>query len=211
MEVFLVAWFLCGIGAAVVASNRGAGGCLWFGLGVLLGPIGFALAFTTGTRCEKCGSNISSKAEICSNCGHEMIAPIVRSVRAATRACPFCAETILAAAKKCKHCGEFLSPLEPTAIQKLPVPSVVEQIQPSPSPEPIAPRAWANGEWVALLFVIGLVALIVLGGVFGGTSEKSRNSPAQKTSEELTPDQTEQNRRDVQELIRRSRGADKPK
>jgi hypothetical protein len=22
--------------------------------------------------------------------------------------CPFCAETILVAAKKCKHCGEFL-------------------------------------------------------------------------------------------------------
>jgi hypothetical protein len=48
---------------------------LWFGLGVLLGPIGFALAFTTGSRCEKCGSKISSKAEICPNCGHEMRAP----------------------------------------------------------------------------------------------------------------------------------------
>jgi hypothetical protein len=27
---------------------------------------------------------------------------------AATKACPWCAETILAEAKKCKHCGEFL-------------------------------------------------------------------------------------------------------
>ena len=28
-----------------------------------------------------------------------------------TKSCPFCAETVLAAAKKCKHCGEFLDPV----------------------------------------------------------------------------------------------------
>jgi TM2 domain-containing membrane protein YozV len=32
---------------------------------------------------------------------------------ATTKTCPSCAETILAAAKKCKHCGEFLD--RPTA------------------------------------------------------------------------------------------------
>ncbi len=32
-----------------------------------------------------------------------------------TKSCPFCAETILAAAKKCKHCGELFDAVVPTA------------------------------------------------------------------------------------------------
>jgi hypothetical protein len=32
-----------------------------------------------------------------------------RAVADETKACPWCAETILAAAKKCKHCGELLT------------------------------------------------------------------------------------------------------
>lgn len=41
---------------------------MWFGLGVLLGPIGFALAFTTGAKCPKCASRISEDAKVCPNC-----------------------------------------------------------------------------------------------------------------------------------------------
>lgn len=33
------------------------------------------------------------------------------TVTAQTTRCPFCAEEIIAAAKKCKHCGEFLDPV----------------------------------------------------------------------------------------------------
>ena len=119
MEFAVLIWIVCGIAAAVVAGNRGANGCLWFGLGVVLGPIGLALAFTTGVKCPQCASTISEYAEICPHCGQAVIprkgaadsgseeelegAPSPEKV-----SCPYCAEEILAAAKKCKHCGEFL-------------------------------------------------------------------------------------------------------
>jgi hypothetical protein len=53
MLLVIVVWIFCGIGAAFVAQSRGASGCLWFGLGVLLGPFGLAFAFASGTdrRC----------------------------------------------------------------------------------------------------------------------------------------------------------------
>jgi hypothetical protein len=43
MVLAIVVWIFCGIGAAFVAQSRGASGCLWFGLGVLLGLFGLAL------------------------------------------------------------------------------------------------------------------------------------------------------------------------
>ena len=46
----LIIWCICAIGTAVVASSRGANGSVWFALGFLLGPLGFALAFTNKLR-----------------------------------------------------------------------------------------------------------------------------------------------------------------
>jgi predicted amidophosphoribosyltransferase len=124
MELAILIWIVCGIASAVVASNRGGSGCLWFGLGVVLGPIGFALAFTTGVKCPQCASTISERAEICPHCGQAVIPqkgasedenedeaeaePEAASSKVEKVCCPYCAEGILAAAKKCKHCGEFL-------------------------------------------------------------------------------------------------------
>jgi predicted amidophosphoribosyltransferase len=106
MEFAVLVWIVCGIAAAVVANGRGENGCLWFGCGVLLGPIGLLLAFTTGFKCPHCSSKISWKANVCPKCQAEL-SPC-HGEEPSTKSCPFCAEEILAAAKKCKHCGEFL-------------------------------------------------------------------------------------------------------
>lgn len=135
---FVIIWVFFGICAAIVASNRGSNGCLWFGLGVLLGPFGFALAFASGIRCANCASRISKQAKVCPNCGQEytrgagsqkgivytetelkatrsreagaQLPFTPRPVPKAMKRCPFCAEKILVAAKKCRYCGEFLAP-----------------------------------------------------------------------------------------------------
>jgi hypothetical protein len=67
MEILFI-WLLFGVCAAVVAAQRGGSGCLWMFLGVLLGPIGFALAFTVGATCDHCGKKISAKAAVCPYC-----------------------------------------------------------------------------------------------------------------------------------------------
>lgn len=73
--VIVLLWIVCGIGAGLIASNRGANGCLWFGLGVLLGPLGLAVSFVAGgerKRCPFCRKEIDRQATKCSYCQSDL-------------------------------------------------------------------------------------------------------------------------------------------
>lgn len=86
---FLVIWLLCGVVAAVAASNKGRSGCGWFLLGVLLGPFGMILALVVGDRRSP-----------------EQGGPI-----GPMRRCPHCAELIQPAARVCRHCDRQVDPV----------------------------------------------------------------------------------------------------
>jgi len=70
---FAIIWLLCGVAAAVVANSRGANGCLWFGLGVILGPLGFALAFLNSLpACPFCRKGVAREAVKCPYCQSDL-------------------------------------------------------------------------------------------------------------------------------------------
>ena len=62
------------------------------------------------TECPHCGQHYEVEANFagqnveCSQCGRTFTV----SAPEKTRRCPMCGEEILAVAKKCKHCGEYL-------------------------------------------------------------------------------------------------------
>lgn len=109
MEIVILLWVVCGVAAGIVASNRGSGGCLWFGIGVLFGPFGLAAAFliVDTKQCPKCKREIARDAVRCPSCQADLTGAKIDAAPPMKR-CPFCAERILYAAVKCRYCGEFL-------------------------------------------------------------------------------------------------------
>lgn len=83
MEFIVLLWLVCGIASGIIGSSKGYSGCGFFLLGLVTGIIGLAIALIVPRR--------ESPA-----------------TDAATRQCPVCAETVKAAAVKCRFCGADL-------------------------------------------------------------------------------------------------------
>ena len=85
----IVIWLLLGVASAVVATNKGRGGCAWFALGILLGPFGLLLALVV--RDDSSGVERQAIAT------------------GQSKRCPYCAELIKKEAIKCRFCGSDLA------------------------------------------------------------------------------------------------------
>ncbi len=92
MELVVLIWILCGFGAGMIASQRGRGGCAWFIIGFLFGPLGLGAAFLIPNE----GQSSSGKPS--------------RADRAAlqdgkARKCPSCLSIVPNEASKCRYCA----------------------------------------------------------------------------------------------------------
>lgn len=91
--MWVIIWVVLSIAVAVGASNRGRSAFGWLLFSLLLSPLvsGIALLVVGDPPTETAADPDS-----------------------ATRACPICAETVKAAAIKCRFCGAELAPAPPT-------------------------------------------------------------------------------------------------
>src|ERR1700730_4434792 len=107
--------------------------------------------------CGKCGTPlpIDSAADNCWRHGGPALTP-ESQIR-----CPFYKEIIMAEAKKCRYCGEFLRPPDPALTPKVATPNESTAALPTRSPE--ASRNRNNGSRNILLAWMGRHPLLSLG------------------------------------------------
>jgi len=67
-----------------------------------------------------------------------------------TKECPYCAEEILVAAKKCKHCGEFLDD------------ELKKNSEPEVEKESVVYVKQEKNGLVTFLVILGIIALIMV-------------------------------------------------
>lgn len=91
MDLFLF-WFLFSVVVGIAASSRGRSGFGWFVLAMLISPL---LAVIL----------VAVMPPLASAPGEPDLDGL--------RTCPMCAELIKRDARKCKHCGSDVAPIEP--------------------------------------------------------------------------------------------------
>ena len=92
VEMLFLIWIVCGLGAGMIASSRGRGGCAWFIVGFLLGPIGLGAAFLIPNDGQSPGTDRAA----------------LQAGKA--RKCPACLSIVSNEASKCRYCASDLPP-----------------------------------------------------------------------------------------------------
>lgn len=93
--------------------------------------------------CDACGKDMEWEATACPSCAARKPSPADRANPQGREVpCPFCAEPVLAAAKKCRHCGEWIVKQEPAATTVNPVDRVIEEIMSDPVTASLPASSW---------------------------------------------------------------------
>lgn len=69
--LLIIIQLMFSIGCVFVAERRGGLPLLWFILGLLFGPVAFAVTLTAGKKCPHCLFWIPDKAKVCPYCANE--------------------------------------------------------------------------------------------------------------------------------------------
>ena len=152
MEWLIGLWIICGIIGSVIGSQKEAG-VTGFWLGLLLGPIGIAIALGVDGRpcCPNCGTRLNGHPAQCPQCQTRFIEWYNKAIRKISPPayttpsitppnpnllpCPDCGNQISRLAQACPKCGR---PMKSVRVAR-PLPSSPSPARAIPQPPPPPP------------------------------------------------------------------------